>query len=372
MGSFTYTRQPAGTYAYVRVEGGDLIPSATTNTAASRALRAFLVAEGIRLNLTQAQRNQLATAAGTSLNSAITGAGLQFRVKEWVQEQVFSGYTTMLYRTRDTSGRPTPYGEAPALNIAAGGDLTINGSINDGFFSFREQTGVYLDSIITNSGRQQMPFIPYIAGSNAVSPNDFGNTPNATRLTAVGDPFGAMELFPRLNATGNQAASGIAAVSSSLSLTADGDFMLRGTYVFEKPAPEGFTPSPNSWIVSVSPVVRSGSGAIRVAAGRAIDLRGSETPFRLVFGLAGANGLQTGGARIYTSGLKILPTSMQVSSPAGAVLTVVPSVQYTQTVFTSQNIDVELYADRSLGIALLTTFKVRSRSMATAAILLRI
>jgi len=356
MGSFTYTRQPAGTYAYVRVEGGDLIPSATTNTAASRALRAFLVAEGIRLNLTQAQRNQLATAAGTSLNSAITGAGLQFRVKEWVQEQVFSGYTTMLYRTRDTSGRPTPYGEAPALNIAAGGDLTINGSINDGFFSFREQTGVYLDSIITNSGRQQMPFIPYIAGSNAVSPNDFGNTPNATRLTAVG----------------NQAASGIAAVSSSLSLTADGDFMLRGTYVFEKPAPEGFTPSPNSWIVSVSPVVRSGSGAIRVAAGRAIDLRGSETPFRLVFGLAGANGLQTGGARIYTSGLKILPTSMQVSSPAGAVLTVVPSVQYTQTVFTSQNIDVELYADRSLGIALLTTFKVRSRSMATAAILLRI
>ena len=72
-----------------------------------------------------------------NVNAAVAGGAMadngagQFYVVQGREAQVISDYTRMLYRV---GGAVT--GEAPIVDLRAGGDLRLNGSISDGFFEF--------------------------------------------------------------------------------------------------------------------------------------------------------------------------------------------------------------------------------------------
>lgn len=57
-------------------------------------------------------------------------------VKLGFEDEIFENLTKFTYRTNNGDVR----GEAPVLNLRAGGDLDLNGSLTDGFFAFRDQT----------------------------------------------------------------------------------------------------------------------------------------------------------------------------------------------------------------------------------------
>ncbi|MEI9991673.1 MAG: filamentous hemagglutinin family protein [Rhizomicrobium sp.] len=150
---------------------------------------------------------------------------------------LFANYVSMVYRTGGSV-----YGEAPDVAFEASGNLTLNASINDGFFQFRDQTnpdylaaiipvssalvtipiGYYgpflgLDPIIKTDGvffaadraavmqsaapTAQSGAVPYTIAGNAISPDKSG------------DPFGSAALFPLL-------ANNAVADSASLKLVA--------------------------------------------------------------------------------------------------------------------------------------------------------
>uniref|UniRef100_Q07KX9 Filamentous haemagglutinin family outer membrane protein n=1 Tax=Rhodopseudomonas palustris (strain BisA53) TaxID=316055 RepID=Q07KX9_RHOP5 len=73
-----------------------------------------------------------ATAANLMKTESYNGVTVPYIVTG-ADAQVMASYTSMLYRTK---GSVT--GEAPILSLRAGGDLTLNGILNDGFFSFRD------------------------------------------------------------------------------------------------------------------------------------------------------------------------------------------------------------------------------------------
>ncbi|SEH66038.1 filamentous haemagglutinin family protein [Magnetospirillum fulvum] len=110
---------------------------------------------------------------GTSVDYVVSGA----------ESEVMSKYTAMLYRTGQSI-----VGEAPVLTLRSGGDLTINGIINDGFFSFRDTSNeTYL---LSKTG---------IAGSNIVS---FSS--GYTTTYAAGYPtYGADGFMFSLNTSGD-------------------------------------------------------------------------------------------------------------------------------------------------------------------------
>ena len=157
---------------------------------------------------------------------------------------VFDNYTTLTYRTGGAVD-----GQPGVLSIRAGGQLTLNGSITDGFFTFADQTDPGYVSLALGGGTPgtgarvnqayltptcaegdctgmddygagvspsnyiyfQFPNstgltssfsnpIPYSAAANA--PDAQGSLPTPTASTGGGDPIGSAELFPLIGRNG--------------------------------------------------------------------------------------------------------------------------------------------------------------------------
>ncbi|MFZ0269326.1 filamentous haemagglutinin family protein [Caulobacter sp.] len=94
--------------------------------------------------------------AGTVNVAGAVSAGLMaahpqiagaFYVKAGSEGRLLSDFTDMTYRV---DGRAD--GEAPGLTVRAGGDLTLRGSITDGFFTFGDQTDPAFLSIAIGEG----------------------------------------------------------------------------------------------------------------------------------------------------------------------------------------------------------------------------
>jgi filamentous hemagglutinin family protein len=143
--------------------------------------------------------------------------------------QVFSQFTSMTYRTGGAVN-----GEPGILTLRAGGNLDIEGSITDGFFTFRDQTDPqYLDQALGGGDQVYTPYLsPDCSGTCATIgswqagslPGDYvsislpgngqlqgilnnpipydaaANTPAAlgSGANGSGDPIGSAELFPLL------------------------------------------------------------------------------------------------------------------------------------------------------------------------------
>jgi hypothetical protein len=162
----------------------------------------------------------------------VPGQAGQYYVLPGAEAKVFADYTTMTYRV---GGSVT--GEPGVLTLSAGGNLTLNDSITDGFFQFGDQTdphylnyalgggdrtyqpvvtptcfatqctdvGSWMSGILPSdsvdiafgggpTGLTTLPFsspAPYSAAANA--PDAQGSLAGGT-----GDPLGSAELFPLL------------------------------------------------------------------------------------------------------------------------------------------------------------------------------
>jgi hypothetical protein len=328
-------------------------------------------------DLTSTARGQLAADFGFGDDLSRLSELTPLQIKDWVQSSLFTRYTSLLYRTkryrtadgtlieRQTAG--SPFGEAPNFSIRAGGNLTVRGSISDGFFSFREQTSpqyfaalqedspnipLALDDFFQplgvdynfNLANPRSPYlIPYSADANAVSPNDWGNT-TATNVYRAGDPFGGMELMPRLiGAPSSQgdAARTVAAKSASLKFLAGADVArkagqlvsgvapsatlpgvaslnVRGTYTFDtngvfRPSPQDFS-SAGRVITPVAPVIRTGAGDLELGASGSVDLSAGNLNVAM---FASGTLLQVGGARVYTAGVRADVAPFEATSPDG-------------------------------------------------------
>ncbi len=154
---------------------------------------------------------------------------------------VFSNYTNLTYRV---GGQVL--GEPGVLTLKAGGQLTLNGSITDGFFTFGDQTDqTYLNTVIgadkslngvigatcaagcaniinysptapTNATGVSLAFNGTLTTaaasvSNSVPYDAAANTPGAQGTGApgyAGDPIASAELFPLVQTSSGQVAAG--------------------------------------------------------------------------------------------------------------------------------------------------------------------
>lgn len=86
----------------------------------------------------------------------------QYRVVPGKEGELLDHYATFLYRT-DGSAR----GEAPVVTLRAGGDLTINRSISDGFFTFRDKSDpAYINYQLGGGDRTYSPALSFSCGGN--------------------------------------------------------------------------------------------------------------------------------------------------------------------------------------------------------------
>ncbi|MDR3508727.1 MAG: filamentous hemagglutinin family protein [Caulobacteraceae bacterium] len=137
---------------------------------------------------------------------------------------VFSNFTKLTYRVGGDV-----LGEAGALTIKAGGQLNINGSVTDGFFTFGDQTDpTYLNSVGNTSSASVLTsntssntitvsfpgagsLNAYPISSAALIPYDAAaNTPGAlgSGVNGAGDPIGSAEIFPLVQTTSGAQAVG--------------------------------------------------------------------------------------------------------------------------------------------------------------------
>ncbi|MGC1302542.1 MAG: filamentous hemagglutinin family protein, partial [Caulobacteraceae bacterium] len=171
---------------------------------------------------------------------------------------VLANYTTLTYRVGGAV-----LGQPGMLTIKAGGQLNIDGSITDGFFTFGDQTDprflATLDDSVSNplvtlsSSNSATPFASIGQNGTATAPvalipyDAAANTPGALGSGAggIGDPIGSAEIFPLV-----QTADGPKAVGSwSYQLTggavvgganplgvqagAAGGIMVQGTHTYQ-------------------------------------------------------------------------------------------------------------------------------------------
>jgi filamentous hemagglutinin family protein len=169
-----------------------------------------------------------------------------FSVVPGDEAAILTGYTHMLYRVG--SGFDNAKGESGDLSIRAKGQLNINGSITDGFFTFADQTDpAYLsyaagagnrsvNAVLTAqcvgacasapayvhgvtpairvnqgfSGTSNIAFMP-ANGANLIPYDAAANSPGAlgSGTGGAGDPIGSAELFPLI-----QGANGLQPVRS--------------------------------------------------------------------------------------------------------------------------------------------------------------
>lgn len=88
----------------------------------------------------------------------------QYRVIPGKEGQLLDRFATFTYRTEGGSAR----GEAPVVTLRAGGDLTVNRSISDGFFTFRDQSDPsYIDNQLGGGDRTVQPAIQFGCGNSS-------------------------------------------------------------------------------------------------------------------------------------------------------------------------------------------------------------
>ncbi len=191
-------------------------------------------------------------------------------IKPGFESKVFSELTKLTYRTNHGDVR----GEAPDVDLRAGGDLRLNGSLTDGFFMFRDQTDetyrtrygsgrtLWNDYLLTLNGgfssgngqaaltdwahwdgtttsatylglslasrssnylsQSQVPMIPYTAVGNSPAAKGTFVADSLGNVNGGGDPIGSAEVFPLLT-------DGSAVPSSSYTLVAGAAGLAKGS-----------------------------------------------------------------------------------------------------------------------------------------------
>jgi filamentous hemagglutinin family protein len=176
----------------------------------------------------------VAGAAAAGLMAPIGNLPGKYYVLPGDEAAVFSNYTALIYRVGGSVA-----GAPGVLTLRAGGNLTLNGSITDGFFTFADQTDPdYLNLTLGGGNRVYQGFLTptcAVTGCTDVTPFSPGATPNdvvsvqfpiasglastfsnpipysaaanspgalGTLTGASGDPIGSAQLFPLIQRGG--------------------------------------------------------------------------------------------------------------------------------------------------------------------------
>lgn len=148
-----------------------------------------------------------------------TGSEPRYKLMPGKEGQLLDRFATFLYRTNGGSAR----GEAPAVTLRAGNDLTINRSISDGFFTFRDKSDAdYINYQLGGGDRTWQPALQFSCGgqtgycSNIAAYGNGGNpgasgtlTISLTAAATQGDQYiGAANINSPLSLAGNGADAG--------------------------------------------------------------------------------------------------------------------------------------------------------------------
>jgi len=162
-----------------------------------------------------AEQLQDAVDAGVlELISEISGGEPRYKVVPGKEGALLDQYATFLYRV-DGSAR----GEAPVVTLRAGNDLTINRSISDGFFTFRDKSDPdYISYQLGGGDRIYQPGIQFSCGGID------GWCGNIAEYGDGSSPGGSSTLTISLNSAANQGdlIGGTANINSPLSLVGNG------------------------------------------------------------------------------------------------------------------------------------------------------
>ncbi|WP_212742008.1 filamentous haemagglutinin family protein [Sphingomonas sp. 1F27F7B] len=161
---------------------------------------------------------QAAVAAGVIevIPELSTGGQTQYRVVPGREGALLDRFATFLYRTGGSAR-----GEAPVVTMRAGGSLTINRSISDGFFTFRDKSNTgYINWQLGGGDRSYSPAIQFSCGGASGS---CGSIPSYASGVA-NNPGAAGTLVIGLGTQAAQGAlkSGAAYVNSPLALAGNG------------------------------------------------------------------------------------------------------------------------------------------------------
>lgn len=143
-----------------------------------------------------------------------TGVAPRYKVVPGKEGQLLDQHATFLYRT-DGSAR----GEAPVVTLRAGNDLTINRSISDGFFTFRDKSDPdYINYQLGGGDRTWQPALQFSCGGAS------GNCSNIATYGTGSNPGAGSTLTISLNTAANQGAQfgGAVNINSPFSLTGNG------------------------------------------------------------------------------------------------------------------------------------------------------
>ncbi|PLR06917.1 hypothetical protein CFHF_23690 [Caulobacter flavus] len=138
---------------------------------------------------------------------SIAGA---YYVKPGSEGDLLAGFTDMTYRV---GGKAS--GEAGALTLRAGGDLTLKGSITDGYFTFGDQTDpAYLNTAVGAGSRVYNGSLTGTCVGSCATVGAYTPAGSPTNVISVTFP-GAAALGSQLAATGNPAPYRAAANSAA-------------------------------------------------------------------------------------------------------------------------------------------------------------
>ncbi|WP_168356039.1 filamentous haemagglutinin family protein [Sphingomonas gei] len=122
-----------------------------------------------------------------------TGGQTQYRVVPGQEGALLDRFATFLYRTGGTAR-----GEAPVVTLRAGGDLIVNRSISDGFFSFRDKSNAgYINWQLGGGDRSYSPALQFSCGGATGSCGDIPGY-------STGNPGGTRTLTISLSAQAGQ------------------------------------------------------------------------------------------------------------------------------------------------------------------------
>ena len=137
-------------------------------------------------SISPAQLQAAVDAGVIELIPEISGNSPRYKVVPGKEGQFLDHHATFLYRT-DGSAR----GEAPVVTLRAGNDLTINRSISDGFFTFRDKSDPdYINYQLGGGDRTYQPALQFSCGGQTGLCSDMaaygtGASPGASRTLTI-------------------------------------------------------------------------------------------------------------------------------------------------------------------------------------------
>lgn len=138
----------------------------------------------------------------------------QYKVVPGKEGALLDDYATFLYRVDGTAR-----GEAPVVTLRAGGDLRVNRSISDGFFTFRDKSDAdYINYQLGGGDRTWQPALQFSCGGAV------GNCGNMGAYGTGQNPGASGTLTISLNTAVNQGGQffGAANINSPFSLAGNG------------------------------------------------------------------------------------------------------------------------------------------------------